>query len=102
MTKLEDSSVFKLDKRALIPYMDVEELVQGIQVDHDANLTLLQRDGYTIIDILSDVGGIQGILLSGITLFLSVWNYNQLEDYLATKLYKFGPITRGNTFDHGH
>ena len=50
--------------------------------------TLIERSGYTVLDILSDVGGLQGILISGISLILSIFNHNYLENYLVYKLFK--------------
>ena len=50
--------------------------------------TLIERNGYTILDILSDVGGLQGILISGISFFLSILNHNYLSNYLVSKLYE--------------
>ena len=52
------------------------------------DLTTVERTGYTILDILSDVGGLQGILFSAVGLFLNIWNYNHLDNYLASKLFK--------------
>ena len=72
--------------------MEEDDLVQGIQIEVNANLTLIQRSGYHIIDLLSDVGGLQGLLISAISVFLSVWNYKNLENYLAVKLFKFENI----------
>ena len=54
----------------------------------DMDLTVIERTGYTILDILSDVGGLQGILISGISLLLGVLNHNFLDNYLVTKLYR--------------
>ena len=53
-----------------------------------ADLTLIQRNGYTFLDILSDVGGLQGILISAFSILLLAFNYKQLDSYMATKLYK--------------
>ena len=53
------------------------------------DLTLIQRNGYTLLDILSDVGGFQGILISGITFILGILNYNDLDNYLVSKLFKY-------------
>lgn len=50
--------------------------------------TLIERTGYTVLDILSDVGGLQGIFVSVIFLFLSVLNHNDLDNYLVSKLFK--------------
>ena len=49
---------------------------------------VIQRDGYTILDILSDVGGLQGIFISGISLLLSVLNHESVENYIVYQLYK--------------
>ena len=50
--------------------------------------TLIERTGYTITDILSDVGGLQGALVSGISFILSILNYKNLDNYLVSKLFK--------------
>ena len=52
------------------------------------DLTVIERTGYTITDLLSDIGGLQGILLSAIAIVLGILNSNHLENYLASKLYK--------------
>ena len=52
------------------------------------DLTRIERTGYTIIDILSDVGGLMGILFSGITILLEIINYDHLNYFLISKLFK--------------
>ena len=51
-------------------------------------MNLIEGSGYTVLDVLSDVGGLQGILISGISFILSIFNYNYLENYLVYKLFK--------------
>ena len=48
----------------------------------------IDRTGYTIFDVLSDIGGIQSVLMSGLGIFLGIWNYNNLDNYMASRLYK--------------
>ena len=55
------------------------------------DLRVIQRTSYTLFDILSDVGGIQGILISGISVLLNIWNYNYLDSYLVSQLFKIAP-----------
>ena len=55
MTELQDSSVFHLDKKSMIPYMEEDDLIQGIQIEVEANLTVTQRRSYNLVDLLSDV-----------------------------------------------
>lgn len=54
------------------------------------NLDLLevQRSGYTILDVLADVGGLDGILVQFSSLVIGILNFNTLESYLVSKLYK--------------
>ena len=49
---------------------------------------LIERNGYTIFDLLSDLGGLQGILISGISLLLSILNFNHLNGFLVSQLFK--------------
>ena len=51
-------------------------------------MNLVERSGYNVLDLLSDVGGLQAILISGISFILSIFNYNFLENYLVYKLFK--------------
>ena len=55
------------------------------------DLTVIERHGYTILDIFSDLGGLLGFLIKAISIFLSIWNYNYLDSILVSKLYKAGP-----------
>ena len=57
------------------------------------DLILIERNGYSILDLLSDIGGLQRALFSGVTIFLSIVNHNQLNDYLSSKLFKSDQTT---------
>ena len=57
----------------------------------DLDLKEIKRSGYTILDLISDIGGIQGVLFSSFTIFVGVWNHNMIENYLVTKLYRLKP-----------
>ena len=48
----------------------------------------LARSGYTFLDVLSDVGGIQGMFLSFFSIIVGILNYNHFENYLASRLFK--------------
>ena len=54
--------------------------------------TLIERSGYTVLDVLSDMGGLQGILVSGMSLILSILNHKFLDNYLISKLFQFEEI----------
>ena len=88
LTELQDSTVFRLTEGNSVPFYTDKNLIQGIVIEMNAELTIVERTGYTILDVLSDVGGLQGILISGISLLLSILNYGHLDNYMVTKLYK--------------
>ena len=76
VTELQDSSVFRLKQGSFVPFSNAEDLVFGAWIQMNFDLTIIERDGYTILDVLSDVGGLQGILISAISVTLSIINHN--------------------------
>ena len=42
------------------------------------NQIVISRNGYTTLDYLSDIGGMNGMLMSSATVLLAFWNYNML------------------------
>jgi hypothetical protein len=46
------------------------------------------RDVYTFFDMISDIGGLQGILFSFVAAFLGIVNYNFLQNYMVSKLFR--------------
>ena len=75
VTELQDSSVFRLIQTDNTPSFD-RTLVEGVLFRLNLDVTLIERNGYTLLDVLSDVGGLQSILISGASLLLSILNYN--------------------------
>ena len=61
------------------------------------DMNLVERSGYTVLDILSDVGGLLAILISGVSFILSIFNYNFLENYLVYKLFKSKAVSLTTT-----
>ena len=59
-----------------------------IVIEYNLNQTVIARDGYKFFDLLSDLGGMQGILMSLIGYFIAFWNYNMLDNFMVTRLYK--------------
>ena len=84
---MQDSSVFRLIEGNEIASSD-HTLLEGLWIQLSMDVTLIERNGYTLLDVLSDVGGLQSILISAISLLLSFLNYNQLDNYLVSKLFK--------------
>ena len=49
-------------------------------IEMNLNQLVVARDGYTGLDLLSDVGGMESILISGCLILLGIWNYHYLEN----------------------
>lgn len=88
LTELEEDSLFRLNPLTLRPYEKDYDVQMDITIERDLALNILARSGYTILDLLSDVGGMQSILVSGFAIVLAVLNYNYFDTYLASRLFK--------------
>ena len=49
---------------------------------------IYDRTRYTVLDLLSDVGGLSGMFASIFTSFMAAWNYNQLDNFMVMNLFK--------------
>ena len=48
----------------------------ALGIDMSLDQTVVERNNYTILDVLSDVGGLESVIASAISLILSILNYN--------------------------
>ena len=51
------------------------------------DLIQIERSGYTLLDLLSDIGGIQGLMMSLFGFMVNFLNNGFLDHHLAGKLY---------------
>ena len=83
-----DNSVFKLDKLANQPYEKDEIVQMDVTIEMNLDLGVIQRTGYNVLDVLSDIGGIQSIIITTFSVLIGFWNYKHFDSYMASKLYK--------------
>ena len=96
LTELEDASIFKLESMPSISFEENDFVIQGITIEMNLDLVVIARSGYTVLDYLSDVGGIQGLLLSLSLGLLTFFNFNMLDDYMVSQLFKMQTRSAGN------
>ena len=60
----------------------------ALSIEINPHLKILNRDNYAILDMLSDVGGLVEVLAFGIGFILYPLNYRNIENFLASHLYK--------------
>ena len=88
LTETQDDSIFKLNKLSDRSY----ELDYDAQFDLTIEMNLdtieYKRKRYSLLDFVSDIGGIQSLLLSASAFLVGVWNYNMFDNYMVSRLYK--------------
>ena len=89
ITELEDSSIFSFDRQPVRSYEKDVDIVMNIAFERNLDMNLIDREGYTVLDYLSDMGGMQSIVQSFFVIVLSFWNYNFLDDFLVSKLFRY-------------
>ena len=71
--------------------------MMDLQIEMNLNKVQVARNGYTILDVLSDVGGIQGLLQSFCWIIIGIWNYKNFDNYMASRLYKLKDKKKSDT-----
>lgn len=59
-----------------------------LSIEHNLDLKRFERDVYNMWDLLSDVGGLQSILVWLISLMIAACNTNYLDNVMAKRLYR--------------
>ena len=77
LTELEDDTVFRFKIEPFKSYEKDYDVQVDITIEMDLNLTVVAREGYTVLDWVSDIGGMQGMLLGFFAFMVAFWNYNQ-------------------------
>ena len=72
----------------MLPYERPDKTWLSVTVEMDLNRIELERSRYTTFDLLADVGGLSGMFASIFAVLMTVWNYNALDNYMVTKLFK--------------
>ena len=86
LTPIED--LFTLNKKEILPYEFKDQVWISVTIEMDLILKTYERTGYTLFDLLSDIGGLSGILMTFFTSFMAIWNYNSLDNLLVQSLFK--------------
>ena len=92
LTELEDASIFRLEQLSTKSYEKDYSVQLDITIEKNLNQVVIARDGYTILDFLSDVGGVQGLLFSAAVFLVGIWNYHYSENFLVSHLYRLGSL----------
>ena len=59
-----------------------------ITIEMNPDQFVVLRQGYTLFEILSDVGGFYSIFIAIFSSLLALFNYNHFDTYMASRLFK--------------
>ena len=88
LTVLEDDKLFKFEPIAARSYAAENYGVMDISIEMNLDQTYQIRECYDMLNLLSDVGGLQTIMIIISSLFISVFNYENFDTFLASRLFK--------------
>ena len=60
----------------------------AISFEVDQDLMVIERSIENIMDVMSDIGGFNAAMSLIGSIFLSIFNYQNLNNYLTSKLFK--------------
>ena len=69
-------------------YEKDEIVITDFTLEMNMNKQQIKREGYSSLDLLSDVGGIQAILTTCFASILAMLNYNNFDAFMASRLFK--------------
>ena len=59
---------------------------------------MLERNVYTLLDLLSDIGGIQGLLVSFFAITVTMLNADRFEEHLIGQLFTYRPTGQNQKY----
>ena len=87
ITEIE-GSIFGVRSNTRRPYEFLDDVHTVISYEFDLNMYRIDREAYNTLDWLGDIGGLKEALSLIFLAIISVFNYNTLENYMVTQLYR--------------
>ena len=88
LTLIMKEDLFRLTEQKLLPYERFDETWISVTIEMDLNMTHYERKVYTVFDMLSDVGGLNGIFITIFGIITSLWQFNAFDNYMVSRLFK--------------
>ena len=88
ITAYRNKTIFRLKELPIRPQERDLNVQTEIRIELAFDINEISRDSYKFVDFLSDIGGMNGMLISGSLLFLSMWNFNNFDNTIVSRLYK--------------
>ena len=73
---------------SVTPYEKFDNSWVSVTFEMELSLMSYERNVFTLFDMLSDIGGLSGILLTTFGALTALWNYNSFDNMMAASLFK--------------
>ena len=80
-------NIFKIQQSRSRPYEFKNNVLISVTYEHELDLTVIDRQVYSVLDWLGDVGGLAEALMYIGTFALAVLHYGQFDAMLVNELY---------------
>jgi len=87
-TKEERQDLFIVKRKETMPYEFSDNVWLSITFEMSLDVVEYEREVYTFLMMLSDIGGLAGALVTLLSLFMALWNFKAFDNYLVSKLYR--------------
>ena len=77
-----------MQKQELLPYEKKDSVWISVTVEMNLDVQHYERKVFTYFDMLSDIGGLTGILGTIFGLISAQWNYHSFDNHMVSRLFK--------------
>lgn len=88
VTRIDMSGLFRLEMQTILPYEEFDNTWVSVTIERNLNVMHYERKVYTAFDMLSDIGGLTGIIATLFGLINATWNYNAFDNFMVSRLFK--------------
>ena len=75
LTQFDDDAIFKLEQIPQIPAESNNYVQMEVSIEMNLDLATIKRSYYSLLDCLSDVGGLMSVILESVAVCLLILNY---------------------------
>ena len=87
LTEIE-GTIFGIRANTRRPYEFLDDVHTVVSYEFDLNMYRIDREAYNTLDWLGDLGGLKEALTIVLGAVIAIFNYNTLENYIVSELYR--------------
>ena len=88
ITRIDIENLFKLKRHDVLPYERFDNTWVSVTIERSLDIWHFEREVYTLLELISDVGGFSNALFVVLALTIALWNYNMFDNFMVSRLFK--------------